>query len=134
MQDAVAVTLAGTLVATPFAYVYDTVILAVAVVLLTERHLAEGGSARALSVQAESPERSESAAGESDGAEFRSHLFGFRSSTRMLLILAWLAPFLSKALMPLGVPIVPIAALGLVLLVSRDAAKGHRYASEEHSA
>ena len=78
LQDAVAATLAGTLVATPFAYVYDTVILAVAVVLLTERHLAEGAS----------------------------------SSTRMLLILAWLAPFLSKALMPLGVPIVPIAAFG----------------------
>lgn len=82
----VAIVLAATFLVTPFAYVYDTVLLVPAIVLLTKRFLQYA--------RAGNPIR-----------------FG-----SVVLVFAWLAPFLSILLMPMGIPIVALASLGLMSL------------------
>ena len=90
--------LAASLALTPFCYVYDTVLLVPALILIVER-LA---------------------------------LRQTRASERLLLLICWFGPFFSLALMPYGVPVMPLVCLGLIYLASRVLWTEQRSASAVH--
>jgi len=93
---AIAAALAAAFIVTPFAYVYDAVLLLPAVILLAERQLAAGAP----------PARPE--------------------CRRLVLVFAWLAPFLSILLMPAGIPVIVLAAAAVMLLALAPSSPGRQ--------